>query len=416
MGLVPGLHWLNKQKGADLYFKDSIEKTISDFDRFNNFIESVKPHLSAKRGEIGKKDSFRLNQTLYYKKDVSKPNYTQYQYPVIDLMFALALAGGLYVKANEKGKAVLVKTSANESFKSLNIYEKYVFLLQTYWTKYEFDIKYSGFLSIDFFYRFLTELADSKKSQWVVKDNNFNTFVHYSKDSAFFCHLNFFGFGEYKLYDDKEAFFKDSVKDFIVNEFGIYASRFLVTDALMTWNNMFLDYLISQMKKKIKPQKDKGPFEIFKRLFPEGEVNNTVVKDEFDRSGVYTFKVSLYSDLWRKINISHKHYLSDLHKAIQEAFDFDNDHLYAFYIGGKRKTGKAIYCSYVEEEGKTADEINIADLRLFRGQKIFYLFDFGDEWWFDIKLLKIDKESPLPAQPVIVGSEGESLDQYPVRE
>ena len=185
----------------------------------------------------------------------------------------------------------------------------------------------------------------------------------------------------------------------------------------MVWNNKYLDYLISHMKKKIKPKKDKNPFDIFKEFFPEGEVKKTVVcKDEFDRSGVYTFKVSLYSGLWRKINISHNHYLSDLHLAIQEAFDFDDDHLYAFYIGGKRKAGRAIYCAYVEEEGKTANEINIADLRLFRSQKIFYLFDFGDEWWFDIKLLKIDKESPLPLQPVVIGSEGESPEQYPVWE
>jgi len=400
-----------------MYFKGRIEKAIGDFDTFNNFIKSEKSFLSAKRGEMGKKDSFKLNQILYHKKDVSKPNYTQYQYPVINLMFSLALAGNLYIKASEKGKAILVETSANESFQNLNIYEKYVFLLQTYWTNYDFNTKFSEFLSVGFFYNFFTTLANSEKSQRVVKDNHFNIYMLYSQDFAFFYHLNFFGFGDYELNCEEEAFYKDSIKDFIVNEFGIYASRFLITNALMVWNNKYLDYLISHMKKKIKPKKDKNPFDIFKEFFSEGEVKKTVIyKDEFDRSGVYTFKVSLYSGLWRKINISHNHYLSDLHLAIQEAFDFDDDHLYAFYIGGKRKTGKAIYCAYVEEEGKTADEINIADLRLFRGQKIFYLFDFGHEWWFDIKLLKIDKESPLPAQPVIVGSEGESPEQYPVWE
>jgi len=402
---------------TELRNKDLIEKAIGDFDTFNDFIKSEKLFLSAKRGEMGKKDSFKLNQILYHKKDVSKPNYTQYQYPIIDLMFSLAIAGNLYVKASEKGRAILVETSANESFKNLNLYEKYLFLLQTYWTKYDFSTNFSGFLSVDYFYNFFAVLANSYKSQRVVKDNHFNIYMLYSQDSAFFCHLNFFGFGDYELNCGEEAFYKDSIKDFIVNEFGIYASRFLITNALMVWNNKHKDYFISHMKKKIKPQKDKSPFDIFKEFFPEGEVKKTVVyKDEFDRSGVYTFKVSLHNGLWRKINLSHDHYLSDLHLAIQEAFDFDNDHLYAFYIGGKRKNGKAIYCAEVEEEGKTADEINIADLRLFRGQKIFYLFDFGDEWWFDIKLLKIDKESPLSPQPVIVGSEGESPEQYPVWE
>ena len=102
-----------------------------------------------------------------------------------------------------------------------------------------------------------------------------------------------------------------------------------------------------------------------------------------------------------------------MHIAIQKAFNFDNDHLYSFYIGGNQKTGKEICCAEIEGEGKTADEIMISDLGLFRGQKIFYLFDFGDEWWFDIKLLKIDKELANPIYPLIVDSQGVPPEQYP---
>ena len=54
-----------------------------------------------------------------------------------------------------------------------------------------------------------------------------------------------------ELNDDKEAFYKNSIKDFIVNEFGIYASRFLISNALMVWNIKYLDYLISHMKKRL---------------------------------------------------------------------------------------------------------------------------------------------------------------------
>ena len=39
------------------------------------------------------------------KKEVNAPNYNQDQYPMIDLMFSLSLAGKLYIKSNdEKGK------------------------------------------------------------------------------------------------------------------------------------------------------------------------------------------------------------------------------------------------------------------------------------------------------------------------
>lgn len=128
--------------------KDIIEKAINDFNKFIEFIESEKPQLSVKRGVLGKKDSFNLNHVLSYKKDASKPNYTRDQYPIIDLIFSLALAGGLYIKANDKkGKAVLIRTSANKDFKNLNMHEKYIFLLQTYWTKYDFNTKFCHFLN-----------------------------------------------------------------------------------------------------------------------------------------------------------------------------------------------------------------------------------------------------------------------------
>lgn len=396
-------------------FENRIERTVSDFDAFIDFIEFGKPHLSLKRGELGKKDSFKLNQMLYYKKDVDKPNYTQYQYPVIHFMFFLVLYSDLYVKANEKGRAVLLKTSAVKDFMALNIYEKYIYLLQTYWTKYEFGTRFRGFFYIDYFYKFFTILLRSKEPQWVIKDSNFNIYFINSSDPDFFYHLNFFGFGDYKINRDEDVFPKNSIIDFFVNDFGIYASRFLIKDAFLVWNNKFKEDFLLEKRKKTIPSNKKNPFDIFKDFFPENKVKKTIIyTDEFDRTGVYTFKVSLHSGLWRKIRLSHYHFLYNLHMVIQEAFDFDNEHLYAFYIGGSRMTEKPIYCPEAEEEeGMNTEEVTIEDLKLFKGQKLFYLFDFGDMWWFDIKLLRIDKESPEYYKPMIIDSQGESPDQYP---
>ena len=47
------------------------------------------------------------------------------------------------------------------------------------------------------------------------------------------------------------------------------------------------------------------------------------------RDGVFTFKVSLGS-VWRRIAIPAKLTLADLSGAIQDAFDFDDDHLHCF--------------------------------------------------------------------------------------
>ena len=48
-------------------------------------------------------------------------------------------------------------------------------------------------------------------------------------------------------------------------------------------------------------------------------------------SRTYIFKVSL-GRFWRTIAISGEDSLDQLHLAIQEAFNFDNDHLYAFSL------------------------------------------------------------------------------------
>lgn len=394
--------------------EEMIATTIGEFEKFISFIENEKPVLSAKLGVLGKKDSYKLNQMLYYKKDVSGPNYNQHQYPVIDLIFSLSLSGRLYVRANnEEGKPALLETEVMESFKTLNQHEKYVYLLQTYWTKYDFEEKYNRWIILSSFYNLLASLADAEKGQRIIKNEYDQSGRLYSEGAAFFHHIRFFGLGEIEEIPGAKGKYEDSVKAFIPNEFGIRISRFLVNKALLLWNCKDLKYLLPGIKGKLNPVSIEKPFDVFKEIFPEGTVTRTVAaENKFDRSGVYTFKVSLSKRCWRKINTSHRHSLHDLHLVIQEAFDFDNDHLYAFYVGGTRRTGKPIYCSDAEHGEKTAEETTIEDMGLYKGQKFYYLFDFGDMWEFEIELIKIEKSIPLPMKPVIIEIKGESPEQY----
>ncbi len=205
---------------------------------------------------------------------------------------------------------------------------------------------------------------------------------------------------------------EETIKSLIPEKLGIYSSEFLLAKALTIMNSEVICFLPDDHERKLEPEKDKNPFEVFKDMFPK-EVKRTVIAEhEFNRTGVYTFKVSLSKKLWRKISVSHKHSLDDLHLTIQEAFDFDNDHLYAFFIGGTISTGKPIYCADAQDEGATAEETTIADLNLYKGEKLRYLFDFGDNWKFDVELINIDKDSVLPTKPEIVEAKGESPEQY----
>ena len=51
----------------------------------------------------------------------------------------------------------------------------------------------------------------------------------------------------------------------------------------------------------------------------------------------YTFHVNIPGTgrVWRKLEMMEEHTLEDLHWAIQQAFDFDGDHLYSFFMSGK---------------------------------------------------------------------------------
>jgi len=127
--------------------------------------------------------------------------------------------------------------------------------------------------------------------------------------------------------------------------------------------------------------------------------------------GTYVFKVSLNKTVWRRIELSSDHTLLDLHNSIQRAYDFDDDHLYSFFMDGKIWS-KMRFTSPNEDEGPHVDEVCIGDLGLAKGQVILYLFDYGDMWRFRVKLEEIRTEGTKPGEPDIIDSKGESPDQY----
>ncbi len=241
----------------------------------------------------------------------------------------------------------------------------------------------------------------------------------------------------------------------------------------------------------------------------------------------YTFHVSLpgAGRVWRKIEMRADQTLEDLHFAIQDAYDFDADHLYSFFMSGKAWDKDTEYClpegldpygfpifddaeewdegedgdelaeseeiiaearprispqefaftiMNLMKEGKSAEEIKaealrlagetaetispqdaqaldnmlklaqtlvdqvsiediegfiseeanwgepgdvrttkLEDLNLKRKQEFMYLFDYGDEWRFKVRVHAIDPDAPDADYPLIVEEVGEAPPQYP---
>jgi hypothetical protein len=153
-------------------------------------------------------------------------------------------------------------------------------------------------------------------------------------------------------------------------------------------------------------------FEAFSPLLKKGSLRRGLLREpRRPKKGSYLFRVKLAPRLWRDIMVSHRDTLKDLQLAINSAFGFDNDQLYAFYMDGKAYSRKAYYDSRCGEL-PYADAAKIAELNLSVNQQFLYLYDFGDDWRFDVQLRAIlDVWHKRP--PEVVNSAGEGPEQYP---
>ena len=143
---------------------------------------------------------------------------------------------------------------------------------------------------------------------------------------------------------------------------------------------------------------------------------------------VYTFKVyprgvpkKRPDAPWRKIEIAGTRTLDDLHEAIFDAFDRDDEgHLYAFFLGGgKSKTGRDRFegIKYTSPEGMTSGrernsmDTPIESLGLHVGDYLRYLFDFGSERWHVVELTDIEERAEGALKyPRVVAKNGEPAD------
>jgi Plasmid pRiA4b ORF-3-like protein len=123
----------------------------------------------------------------------------------------------------------------------------------------------------------------------------------------------------------------------------------------------------------------------------------------------YTFRVALAGDtkFHCLIGLPAANSLYELHAAIQSAFDWDDDHLYSFFVGKREYQGDPM--------GGGVDEIDLGSLGLKVGTKLRYLFDYGDANEFDVEVLEVKKATKelLDAGDYVYQTFGRPPEQYP---
>ncbi|MEL7340942.1 MAG: plasmid pRiA4b ORF-3 family protein, partial [Bacteroidota bacterium] len=173
-------------------------------------------------------------------------------------------------------------------------------------------------------------------------------------------------------------------------------------------------------KKKVEPEEELdfaslGAFPTaFETILPKAELQKTIFfTPEPPKKGTYILKLRFkhYPEVWRRLSLPWDATLEDLHLLIQQAVQFDNDHLYAF----SHRLGfnsRAMYTSPWDNSGIPADETRIGDIQFLPPKPFYYIFDFGDNWQFEIFLEEIKPETKAKQSPTILESQGDAPAQY----
>ncbi len=145
-------------------------------------------------------------------------------------------------------------------------------------------------------------------------------------------------------------------------------------------------------------------------------------------ANLYVLSVSLTSGpiakkytkapITRVIEIRGDQTLEGLHYAIFKAYDRWDDHLYEFQLGKRPFDPKGpnygVSTRRSKSEGTAGDvrTTKLDDLALKPHRTFGYWFDFGDDWYHQISVERIDQAIPTVTYPRVIKRSGKSPPQY----
>ncbi|MFB6346722.1 MAG: hypothetical protein ABEK50_13270 [bacterium] len=137
--------------------------------------------------------------------------------------------------------------------------------------------------------------------------------------------------------------------------------------------------------------------------------------------------------IWRDVELGSERTLGHLASVFTPDVGLlDTGHLWFFGVDGKYWNSPIMYLhpmDYRDTKAKkedpmelgmmvpdaeihNADETTFEDLDLEEGDRLTYLFDYGDEWRFYLIVKEIDPDGPFDRSPEITKRKGGYLNQY----
>ncbi|MCX6880786.1 MAG: DUF1186 domain-containing protein [Verrucomicrobia bacterium] len=106
-------------------------------------------------------------------------------------------------------------------------------------------------------------------------------------------------------------------------------------------------------------------------------------------------------EVWREVLVPGRYSLLDLHRVIQAVMPWDGDHLHRFAHAGKSYYAKQEW-SHSRDDGMEHAKL-LHDLT--PGEELSYIYDFGDNWWHDVRISKVQEVAADLRLPHCLGGE-----------
>lgn len=403
---------------------------VKNFRTYLNYLSIHQIKLTKAKGYFTKKDLSAMYSQMKGEIGEVPQHATQIGYPMLHLFYHLSIALD-FVKINRYPSSVVavIQSQQIELFMGLTATEQYLTLLEAFWMETDWDeLQGEKWGKVPNNIDLLFEELEPIPANQVVELARYKEISSHVLDyGQFFYYFYYFGFWTFILDEEKSKspkrpistigksimltpFFK-KIQHALCETWEPYKDE-LQEQAFTLFANLF--NLPNEIEKEMEIEKTENKeslVTLLSPLFLKKELTTTLKKKMPSfKVGTYLFKVKLSSSCWRTLQFSSSHTLLDLHNLIQKAFDFDDDHLYAFYMDGN-KYSKHYYNAPMDYHGPYVNEAKIGELNLYEGQSFLYLFDFGDEWEFNIHLLKITEGEEVRV-PQIKEKFGEAPDQY----
>jgi len=145
-------------------------------------------------------------------------------------------------------------------------------------------------------------------------------------------------------------------------------------------------------------------------------IYKTINKTNSRPKQLYQLKIKLRDispPIWRRVLVSNHIYFTDLHDIIQMYFSWQGYHLHEFYFQHPYISNVKLYIEGIIEGGVAseiedyyhfkADDLRLCDIFSSSQRRVYYVYDFGDNWVHLILLEKIFPYKEMSDKAICVG-------------